>query len=384
MEERIKLIKDNLTGDFKEDIVFLNSLYDQESNIIEDAKATIEAINIIVEEIRKEQETKEENEVVDELSIEEQEIDNMIAILLEHIEKESDDDAIKSIENILPKVEALTKSDDNVIYCSFKSEFEKLLFERIFAGEKEVKTTPYENDVLYITYADLLLKKKRRTEAMEALERAIYWNFLNREAREKKLDIFFAKKEIVNYLECLRLLQMISYTPQDIAACYNKYGFIFNHLKDIKASYAMYRLSYSFMEDSNIADIISKFEEIDSSLKNINSEEIIQIANDNEVLIGANGKVIKAQRSIIAELIENGLIEQAKIMLQNDYAMTSDEEIVRIYSELSQLQKQEEVSKEEQKTEHNEKKKKTAAKKTTTKRKIASKKASEKESEDSK
>lgn len=397
MEEKIQLIKNNLTGDFSEDIKFLNSLYDEENRIIEDAKTTIEAINIVVEEIKKEQETKEENEVVDEQieeqserSAQEQEIDNMITVLLEHINTESDDEAIKSIEEILPKVESLTKSDDSIIYCSFKSEFEKILFERIFAGEKEVRTTPYENDVLYITYAELLLKKKRRTEAMEALERAIYWNFLNREAREKKLDIFFSKKEIVKYLESLKLLQMISYTPQDIASCYNKYGFIFNHLKDTKAAYAMYRLSYSFAEDENVADIISKYEELDSTLKSMNSEEILKIAHDNEVLIGANSKIIKAERSIIAELIENGMIEQAKIMLQNDYAMTSDDEIVHVYSKLTELERQDDVQEEiEQKQvedkeikKETKKKKESTEKKVPAKRKAATKKASTKKTKE--
>ena len=51
MEEKIQVIKKNLTGNYKKDVEFLNSLYDEENKIIEDAKATIEAINIVVQEI---------------------------------------------------------------------------------------------------------------------------------------------------------------------------------------------------------------------------------------------------------------------------------------------------------------------------------------------
>ena len=241
MEEKIKLIKENLKGKYEEDVSFLNSLYDEENAVIEDAKATIEAINIVLEELNNEKvenvesvEKAEETEQVEdskqqedlqteqpERTAEEVEIDGMIDELLGHIDQESDDQAIDSIEKIIPRVEKLTQNneDDGILYCSFKSEFEKVLFEKIFAGEKQVIATPYANDTIYIIYADLLLKKKRRSAAMDALDRAIYWNFLSRDARERKLQIYYDRKAIVKYLENLKKLQMISYTPEDIADC---------------------------------------------------------------------------------------------------------------------------------------------------------------------
>ena len=344
MEEKIQVIKKNLTGDYKKDVEFLNSLYDEENKIIEDAKATIEAINIVVQEIEnKNNEIKVEDEnnteEIEEKTKEEQEIDKMIDELFDHLDNESDEEAIKSIEDIVPKIESLTKSDDNILYCSFKSELEKILFTKIFAGEKQVEQTPYANDTIYIIYSDLLLKKKRKTEAMNALDRAIYWNFLSREARERKLDIYLSKKEIVKYLENVKLLQMISYTPQDIADCYNKYGYVFNELKDPKSAYAMYRLSYSYFINENVAKLIEAFEQLDPSLKEMSADDILNLAEDNDVLIGANNKIIKAEREIASDLISNGLIEQAKALLQNDYAMTSDEEIANIYNRLIELDK---------------------------------------------
>lgn len=388
MEEKIQVIKKNLTGDYNKDIEFLNSLYNQENQIIEDAKATIDAVNIVIEEIsNNEKDNIEENgkndvekDELQEKSKEQQEIDNMIDELFEHMEQESDDEALKSIEDIIPKIEALTKSDDNVLYCSFKSELEKLLFTKIFAGEKEVIQTPYSNDTIYIIYSDLLLKKKKKTAALEALDRAIYWNFLSREARERKLDIYFSKKEIVKYLENVKLLQMISYTPQDIADCYNKYGYIFNELKDTKSSYAMYRLSYSYYINENVANLIDTFEKLDPTLKEMSADDILNLAQDNDVLIGANNKIIKAEREIASDLINDGLIDQAKVLLENDYAMTNDDEIANIYNRLVELQKNEsdaenvvEDKKEESKDKVNKKNnskattKKVAQKKTTVK-----------------
>ena len=385
MEEKIQVIKKNLTGDYKKDVEFLNSLYDQENKIIEDAKATIEAINIVVQEIEnKNNEIKVEDEnnteEIEEKTKEEQEIDKMIDELFDHLDNESDEEAIKSIEEIIPKIESLTKSDDNILYCSFKSELEKVLFTKIFAGEKQVEQTPYANDTIYIIYSDLLLKKKRKTEAMNALDRAIYWNFLSREARERKLDIYLSKKEIVKYLENVKLLQMISYTPQDIADCYNKYGYVFNELKDPKSAYAMYRLSYSYFINENVAKLIEAFEQLDPSLKEMSADDILNLAEDNDVLIGANNKIIKAEREIASDLISNGLIEQAKALLQNDYAMTSDEEIANIYNRLIELDKTNSSEVKEEKKQDNVNKKTTAktdTKKTTSKsttKKVAARK----------
>ena len=375
MEEKIQVIKKNLTGNYKKDVEFLNSLYDEENKIIEDAKATIEAINIVVQEIEnKNNEIKVEDEnnteEIEEKTKEEQEIDKMIDELFDHLDNESDEEAIKSIEEIIPKIESLTKSDDNILYCSFKSELEKVLFTKIFAGEKQVEQTPYANDTIYIIYSDLLLKKKRKTEAMNALDRAIYWNFLSREARERKLDIYLSKKEIVKYLENVKLLQMISYTPQDIADCYNKYGYVFNELKDPKSAYAMYRLSYSYFINENVVKLIEAFEQLDPSLKEMSADDILNLAEDNDVLIGANNKIIKAEREIASDLISNGLIEQAKALLQNDYAMTSDEEIANIYNRLIELDKTNSSEVKEEKKQENVKKKtttKTGTKKTTSK-----------------
>ena len=385
MEEKIQVIKKNLTGNYKKDVEFLNSLYDEENKIIEDAKATIEAINIVVQEIEnKKNEIKVEDEnnteEIEEKTKEEQEIDKMIDELFDHLDNESDEEAIKSIEEIIPKIESLTKSDDNILYCSFKSELEKILFTKIFAGEKQVEQTPYANDTIYIIYADLLLKKKRKTEAMNALDRAIYWNFLSREARERKLDIYLSKKEIVKYLENVKLLQMISYTPQDIADCYNKYGYVFNELKDPKSAYAMYRLSYSYFINENVVKLIEAFEQLDPSLKEMSADDILNLAEDNDVLIGANNKIIKAEREIASDLISNGLIEQAKALLQNDYAMTSDEEIANIYNRLIELDKTNSSEVKEEKKQDNVKKKTTAktdTKKTTSKsttKKVAARK----------
>ena len=63
MEKILDLIRNNLTGNYDEDVEFLNSLYEEENKIIENANATIEAINIVAQEIEDE---KEENQEIDE------------------------------------------------------------------------------------------------------------------------------------------------------------------------------------------------------------------------------------------------------------------------------------------------------------------------------
>lgn len=399
MEEKVNLIRNKLTGDINIDIQYLNSMYNAQNLILEDTKATIEAINIVYNELTKEEDENEEiepkeeivnnkQEQVEELAQEDNnkisdeeknEIDLMIDNLIENIDNESTEDALKGAEQIIPKIEALSKAtDENTLYCSFSTDFERLLFTDIFAGEKEVVVTPYANDIIYIIYADLLLKKKRKKAAVDALDRAIYWNYLNREARIKKIDILLSRQEVVKALDVLKNLLNISYTSEDIAECYAKYGEIFNSLKDNRSSYALYRISVSYLNNENILNIIKEYEEKDPSLKEMTVDNILDIAEDNEITLGPNPNIIKAHRNITNKLIENGALEEAKLMLSNDYAMTRNPEIAELFNQLEQLINPQEQQSDEPK-EEKETKKKSSTKNTTTKKKATSKKATSKE-----
>ena len=88
-------------------------------------------------------------------------------------------------------------------------------------------------------------------------------------------------------------------------------------------------------------------------------------------MIGANTKIIKAQRSLITDLINNGLIDEAKIMLENDYSMTREDEIAQIYNQLIELEqevaKQEDAAEESEIKEEKNENKKNITKNDTTK-----------------
>ncbi len=379
MEEILNLIRENLTGNYESDMEFLTSLEEEENRIISNANATIEAINMIREEVENEQredEIEEEEEVEysesedDERTPEEVEIDNMIDDLFEEIEgKDYSEVSLDKIENVINKIESLTDtSDEKEIHCSFSNEIERMIFEKIFAKDKKIVITPYKNDVLYILYADILLSKKRKTAALEALERAIYWNFLNREAREKKLEILYSKKQIVKYLENLKTLQLISYTPKDLSDCYNKYAYIFNELKDQKAAYAMYKLSYYYYPSEDVANVIKSFEELDPSYSNYTEKELLEHVEENEVIVGPNSKIIKAHRDITKDFLDEGMLDEAQVMLENDYNLTRDAQIAMLYNQL--------ISVKNKKAEQEEESKKP--KKRTTKKKVDNEEVNEK------
>ena len=124
----------------------------------------------------------------------------------------------------------------------------------------------------------------------------------------------------------------------------------------------MYRLSYSYYPNDEMANIISEYEESDTSLKDMSADEIYNLALDNEVMVGANSKIIKALRGLITDLIENGRIKEAKLMLENDYSMTGDEAIADIYNKLLELEKNDEEVNEETEVKEEKPKKKRATK----------------------
>ena len=411
MEEKINIIKENLTGNYDEDIKYLSDFAEEKQKQIDDDIDTLDAINSVIKElsntVSNEEVTEENNEeslgenidVVDESKKEQ--IDALIAELTQDIEKGNFDDALRSAESVIAEVEDLSKSnDDNKLYCSFSTEFEKSLFEYIFAGEKEVVATPYSNDVLYTIYSDILASKKRTKAAMDALDRAIYWNFLSRSARSKKIDLYFQKNEIVKCLDAIKKLQAISYTAQDLAECYNKYAYVFESLKDPKSAYALYILSYFYVNSDDVLNEINRLATQNPELADMTFEEVVELAKDNEVNVRPNSKIVSAYRSITRDFIEQQRYDEALLLVQNDYSITRDEELNSVYEQLVELthaqnenveEKAEEAPKkrtrkaaakvEDNKEEVvNEKPKKavskTTAKKTTTKKSTSTKKTS--------
>ena len=70
MEERINLIKEKLTGNYKEDVEYLTTLYNAQYRVLEDTTATIEAITTVLKEIT---DVQENNEKVEEEVVKEEE-----------------------------------------------------------------------------------------------------------------------------------------------------------------------------------------------------------------------------------------------------------------------------------------------------------------------
>ncbi|MBR2784539.1 MAG: hypothetical protein IKD74_00935 [Clostridia bacterium] len=389
MKEKINIIKANLTGDFEKDIQDLYTLAQDKQKELEDGIETLNAINSVIEELENTktnevvEEVDENNENVEE-SLEEtsdgfdvqkqEQINSMIAELTQDLQNGDIDEALTGAEGVIAEVEELSKSDDNTkIYCSCSSDFEKSMMKYVFAGDKEVVDTPYSNDVLYTVYSDILLAKKKTKAAMDALDRAIYWNFLSRDARSKKIDLYYRRNEIVKCLDAIKKLQSISYTAQDLSECYNKYAFVFESLKDPKSAYALYVVSYYYVNDENVLAELNRLAEQNPELADMTLEEAFQLAKDNEVNVNPNNRIVGAYRNIIKDYIESGDIDFALTLVENDYAITRDEQLNEVYTSLVDLKEQQEESQEteevvEEEPAAEEKPKKTATKKTTAKK----------------
>lgn len=389
MKEKINIIKANLTGDFEKDLQDLYTLAQDKQKELEDGIETLNAINSVIEELENTktnevvEEVDENNENVEE-SLEEtsdgfdvqkqEQINSMIAELTQDLQNGDIDEALTGAEGVIAEIEELSKSDDNTkIYCSCSSDFEKSMMKYVFAGDKEVVDTPYSNDVLYTVYSDILLAKKKTKAAMDALDRAIYWNFLSRDARSKKIDLYYRRNEIVKCLDAIKKLQSISYTAQDLSECYNKYAFVFESLKDPKSAYALYVVSYYYVNDENVLAELNRLAEQNPELADMTLEEAFQLAKDNEVNVNPNNRIVGAYRNIIKDYIESGDIDFALTLVENDYAITRDEQLNEVYTSLVDLKEQQEESQEaeevvEEEPAAEEKPKKTATKKTTAKK----------------
>ena len=356
MEEKINMIVEKLTGNYESDLQYLNSMKEEALQEFVDKRETLRAINSVIKEVENVQTevlNNDEDNNEDIVSEESKELfDKVLNELYEDLNNKNYDSALNNCKTLINEVEGIAKTNDpSKIYCSFSSEFEKKLFEKIFAGEKQVIATPYANDVIYILYSQILVEKHRNSEALEALNRALYWNFLNRDARFKMIDLYFRKKEFVNCVEAIKKLQSISYTVVDLAQCYNKMASVYESLNDYKIAYALYFLSFNYVDDENTAMHVQNLLDKHTDLEELTVSDLSDLLVENEIQIGPNANLIDAYRNVTKELIENNSIDEAMMLVQNDYALTKTDGLDDVYEKLLDLKMEaESISQEEKKS----------------------------------
>ena len=356
MEEKINMIVEKLTGNYESDLQYLNSMKEEALQEFVDKRETLRAINSVIKEVENVQTevlNNDEDNNEDIVSEESKELfDKVLNELYEDLNNKNYDSALNNCKTLINEVEGIAKTNDpSKIYCSFSCEFEKKLFEKIFAGEKQVIATPYANDVIYILYSQILVEKHRNSEALEALNRALYWNFLNRDARFKMIDLYFRKKEFVNCVEAIKKLQSISYTVVDLAQCYNKMASVYESLNDYKIAYALYFLSFNYVDDENTAMHVQNLLDKHTDLEELTVSDLSDLLVENEIQIGPNANLIDAYRNVTKELIENNSIDEAMMLVQNDYALTKTDGLEDVYEKLLDLKMEaESISQEEKKS----------------------------------
>ena len=169
----------------------------------------------------------------------------------------------------------------------------------------------------------------------------------------KKIDLYFQRNEIVKCLDAIKKLQSISYTAQDLAECYNKYAYVFESLKDPKSAYALYVVSYYYLNNDDVLAQLNRLAEENPELADMTFEESVKLARDNDVNVNPNTRIISAYRKITRDYINQGSYEDAMILIENDYSITKDEALNEVYDQLVALR--DAVSEDEQTEESTEK-----------------------------
>ena len=133
-----------------------------------------------------------------------------------------------------------------------------------------------------------------------------------------------------------------------MAECYNKYAYVFESLKDPKSAYALYVVSYYYLNNDDVLAQLNRLAEENPELADMTFEEAVKLARDNEVNVNPNTRIISAYRKITRDYINQGSYEDAMILIENDYSITKDEALNEVYDQLVALS---EASKENSKEE---------------------------------
>ena len=246
--------------------------------------------------------------------------------------REGDLDKAESIiKSILPH-EGKYQEDKVSVYFAFNNQIEVIYYKSKFNPQKDIRFVSADIDTeVFLTYAYILIEKKKFDEAMDMLDRGLKYNPLDTELLFEKGEIFKLRKDWEEFKKVTDMCMEYSYSPESIARAYRNYGFMFIELKDYDAAICCYLMSLQF-DRNNMTMAQSQLYYISKVIDSkINEEEyfevIDQLFEERGIQIGANPELLDIAFALGQKYEEDKVYEDACYFYSVVYNLTGDEEI---------------------------------------------------------
>ncbi len=239
--------------------------------------------------------------------------------LLEPLVKMADDDP-------------MYQDNDEIVYHSFDSFFEVLLYDMLYEPEREMKDVSFPASEIYLRYGALLFELEQYDAAGEALEQAHLWNPTSVKIAAEYAEVFKKRGDMEKFDELTREMFLYAYEPEDLARCYRNLGYYFIEVENYDAAMACYQLSSLYDSDSKqLEDELSFMEdELGVELREMEVEELEKFCDQYNFPLGPDEDVLELAWSCAKMAMEDEENNLARYFLAIICDLTEDEEAVEM------------------------------------------------------
>lgn len=348
-EEIISEVKAGLTGNFEQDVAYLNSQLIKYRNS-ENAQEIIMEIAKILNDIIPQDKIDEAKE---QIFVNDKRFDAIFHEANELVAKNKDiQGAYEMMKPVAEKIDKYFEIDDDIYaeeqYFSFRVPLEEILYNSLwtFKPTKNVKKAPYDFSTILTFYGFLLVELKKYDEAITTLKKAIHYNPFNANAFFELCEVFKVTKDVDRIPELTRYTLKICLDRPSIARCYCNMGFYCIEKEDYQSAMCFYQQSLGFQPNESIKGEIAYIaHKSNLRMKPMNSKEVEETFERYNIDYGPNQDVVKILDGIGKYTLEKGDKEQARFYLRVLYNLTRNEQVRLLLNQAMQKEEQPSESK---------------------------------------
>lgn len=332
VEETMKTIANELTGDYKKDIVYLQKqiefYQDQENGeeIISLCKSII--TRIIPEEIKQDLPLAEDGfhlmGILDQAEV--------------FLYKKEYEKSKELLEPLVVKVDALVeyKPTASYEYHNFNSFFEEILYRQLFETEKEIRPTPGPFDKLFFLYGIALFNLGELENAAIALEKASKWNPIDTSIGLQAAEVFKKQGNLEEFMNRTRAVFKHADTPNKVAKCYLNYGYYFIEKELWNEAIFCYLLVLQFNRENRIAhgELALIQDRTGKKIEKVDMKALKEAAKKYNFSIWPDENLIGIAFAYGKHTLENKEYDNARYFLDIAYNLTKDKEIEKMLASI--------------------------------------------------
>lgn len=320
----IEDITSNLTGDSRKDFDYLQS----EADKYKDHEYSLEIVRSISRLLCKVMPDDMNDEIDKMFSNMQLSTDTVVAEVQLKIREGDLDQAERMIKTALFP-ESMFKEDKVSIFFAFNNPIEEIYYKSKFKPVKDIRIVPQIDADVFLSYAYILIEKKRFDEAMAILDRGLRYNPLETKLLFEKGEIFKLRKEWDDFKHITDLCMEYSYSSKNIARAYRNYGYMFVELEDYDVAICCYLMCLA-RDRSDMAQsqlyYISQL--TDRKIKPEDySDKIEELFNDKEIRLRANPELLQIAYGLGKQFEDDQQLNDAHFFYSIVYDLTNNEEI---------------------------------------------------------